>query len=177
VSREQRLARRARQQVAGRGVTHGLREASANLPMAARVKLAQMPEGQNAAAGSDGETVYSQGGIDGRTLAHELGHNLDAQSLTDDDRRRLAVVMGRPNDPWDVPDRRGAGAADRSSLSERFASLYAMLAVGAYPRAGRSIGDGYLDEDPPSRRELLRFGRSMMRFGARSGLQDYRDPR
>jgi hypothetical protein len=167
VSREQRLARRARQQVAGRGVTHGLREASANLPMAARVKLAQMPEGQNAAAGSDGETVYSQGGLDGRTLAHELGHNLDAQSLTDDDRRRLAVVMGRPNDPWDVPDRRGAGAADRSSLSERFAD----------PRAGRSIGDGYLDEDPPSRRELLRFGRSMMRFGARSGLQDYRDPR
>lgn len=144
---------------------------------AAAVTFAQATAGMPGAAQTDGRTVYLQGGglPDRRTLAHEIaGHNLDAQVLTDRDRARFSAIMGLQGKPWDDMQHTQAGQpyTGHSSASERFADMVAMLETKQFPEPGRGGGFAYLD-DPPSLRELIRFGRSLERLRKRRGLETY----
>jgi hypothetical protein len=146
------------------------------IPMAPKVNVLPATEGMPAQAQTDGTNVYVQGRADDRTMAHEIAHNLDAQVMTDSDRKRFAMVMGRPDKPWDVYEQNGGyQTTSHGSMSERFADMVAMLATKDYPKAGRGGGFAYLD-DPPSRRELLRFGRALERLGRRNNLGQYKRP-
>jgi hypothetical protein len=147
------------------------------VPMAPVLLTAPALEGAGASAQSDGRTIFFDGKVDNRTFAHEAAHNLDAQVMTDADRRRFAQIMGRGNKPWDVHVSNGGQATvGHSSVSERFADMTAMLATRKFPEPGRGGGFGYMDDDPPNLRELLRFGRSLERLAARNNLQAYRRP-
>jgi hypothetical protein len=146
------------------------------VPMAPEIKFAPALPGQSGAAASDGRTIYFDGRVDDRTMAHEAAHNLE-QVMTEADKRRFARVVGRPGKPWDSLQVQGGVTTTRhGSTSERFADMVAMLATRKLPRPGRAGGFGYLDDDPPSLRELRRFSRSLGRFQRRYGLADYVRP-
>jgi hypothetical protein len=131
-----------------------------------------------AAAPAEG-VIYSDGPMDRFTGAHESAHLLE-RLMTDRDKARFMRVMGQPRGQWEVGTSGAMGPEStgyRNSGGERFADLAAMLAVDHDPRGNRVIG-GYLDTaDMPSRRRLLRFGRSLERFGARHDLPEYVRPR
>lgn len=154
-----------------------LRKLNRMVVPAAAVTFAHATPGMPGAAQTDGRTVYLQsGGLpDRRTLAHEIaGHNLDVQYLTDADRARFSAIMGLQGKPWDDIQKSEAGQAytGHSSASERFADMVAMIETKQFPRPGRGGGFAYLD-DPPSLRELIRFGRSLERLRRRKGLGVY----
>jgi hypothetical protein len=144
---------------------------------AAAVTFAQATPGMPGAAQTDGRTVYLQdGGLpDRRTLTHEIaGHNLDAQVLTDRDRARFSAIMGLAGKPWDDMQQTAAGQpyTGHSSASERFADMVAMIETKQFPKPGRGGGYAYLD-DPPTLRELIRFGRRLERVRRRNNLGVY----
>lgn len=66
-------------------------------------------------------------------LAHELGHVIDRQQLTDRERARFTALLHRTGDPWFAdrtprPDDREREYY-RRSVGERFANLYAACLV------------------------------------------------
>jgi hypothetical protein len=146
------------------------------VPMAPQIRFAPALPNMPGSAASDGVTIYTDGGVDDRTMAHEAAHNLE-QVMTDADKQRFSTVMGRGGKPWDVlQTQQGVTSTAHSSNSERFADMVAMLATHKLPRPGRSTSFGYLDDDPPSLRELRRFSRALGRFQKRYGLADYVRP-
>ena len=130
----------------------------------------------SAAADSANGVIYANGAMSARTAAHESAHLLD-RVMTDADKGRFSRIMGMSKRPWDA-ERVGAlgdSSKGRGTAGEAFADMVAMLATGQDPRGTRVVS-GYLDR-MPSRRRLLRLGRSLERFGARNDLPTYVRPR
>ena len=99
--------------------------------------------------------------------------------MTDADRRRFAMTMGRQGDPWFTGNSPAYGDASstrgyRHSVGEAFADMAAMVALHRDPKTGMREY-GYLDR-MPSRKQLLRFGRALERLGRRYGLDEYQRP-
>lgn len=130
------------------------------------------------AAEPDTGTIYADGAMDRFTGAHESAHLLE-KLMTGADRKRFAKVMGMPNRPWEVGKSGATGQEStgyRGSLSEIMADWTAMLATRHDP-SGNKVISGFVDTDAmPSRKQLLRFGRSLERFGARNSLPQYVRP-
>lgn len=111
--------------------------------------------------------IYNPGGVlDETGIAHETFHGLNDRHLTDADRERLLAVTGH-KPPW----RSGTGQAGLDSPSELLADWYSAVARGRDPE--REWAGSY-EGEPPSRRKLLRFGRSLERLGKRYDLPRYR---
>lgn len=122
-------------------------------------------------ANSDTGTITSSGAMDALTGAHESAHLLE-KVMTDADRGRFAMLMGKPNAPWWHGEPGDPGY--RRSLGERFADMTAMAATGFDPQ-GNQMVSSYIDR-PPSRPDLMRFARALERFGRRNGLPVYERP-
>lgn len=143
------------------------------VPVASAVTFAAGGADMGASAQTDGRTVWMQGKPDRQTLAHEMAHVLDTTALTDSDRARFARIMGTKG-PWEPTQVNGGQVqTTHGAPSERFADMVSMLATKRFPKPGQGGGFGFLDEDPPSLRELLRLGRSLERMRKRQGLGVY----
>jgi hypothetical protein len=171
---QQSAARRAQRQAMLIGRLQGVR-----VPMMPGAQVKDPLPGMQTPVAADPANgiIYSDGPMDRFTGAHESAHLLE-RLMTDRDKARFMRLTR--SDQWDVGTSGAMGPETtgyRRSGSERFADLAAMLAIDHDPRGNRVIG-GYLDTaDMPSRRRLLRFGRSLERFGARHDLPEYVRPR
>jgi hypothetical protein len=149
------------------------------VPMVPGVQVRDpLPGMQTPVAASPSEgVIYSDGPMDRWTAGHESAHLLE-RLMTDRDRARFTRLAGAKQ--WDVGTSGAMGPETpgyRKSGSERFGDLAAMLSIDHDPR-GNKVVAGYLDTaDMPSRRQLLRFGRALERFGTRHGLPEYQRPR
>lgn len=136
------------------------------VPMPPRVTFVRGPVMTVAAAdGATGTITYSRS-LDAFARAHEIGHLLDSEVLTDGDRTfftRLMMVPG--TGPWF----RGTGTAGLESPKEWFADYYAADATGLDMAAGERVAS-YAQIGP---RRLSRFSRALARFGHRHGLLAY----
>lgn len=181
MSLARRAARQSRREVRDARFAGKLGVASTRVPMVPGIQIRDpLPGMQAPVAASPSEgVIYSDGGMDRHTAAHESAHLLESR-MTDADKLGFARAMGRPNDPWEVGTS-GAMSAEstgyRRSLGEIFADYAAMVATRTDPEGNR-VTAGYLDTaDMPSRRGLLRFSRELGRFGKRNGLPAYARPR
>lgn len=97
--------------------------------------------------------------------AHEMGHALDFEVLTNRDRARFQRIMGAPKGDW----RTGGGYLNggMQSPSEWFGDYYAASALGINPN--RQSVTNYTQIDPA---RLRRFTHSLERLRERRGL-DY----
>ena len=151
---------------------------SVRVPMAPGAQVKDpLPGMQVPVAASPTEgIIYSDGPMDRHTAAHESAHLLE-RLMTDRDKARFTRLAGAKQ--WDVGTSGAMGPEApgyRQSGSERFGDVAALLATRHDPQ-GNHVVAGYLDTaDMPSRRELLRFGHSLERFGARHGLPQYVRP-
>ena len=167
--------RSSRRQVRQQDLLHRLY--SVRVPMVPAQVKDPLPGMQVPVAASPTEgVIYSDGPMDRHTAAHESAHLLE-RLMTDRDKARFTRLAGAKQ--WDVGTSGAMGPETpgyRQSGSERFGDLAAMLATRRDPQGNRVVA-GYLDTaDMPSRRELLRFGRSLERFGTRHGLPQYVRP-
>jgi hypothetical protein len=124
--------------------------------------------------GDKGE-IHVLKGTDKFTLAHETGHLLDAQVLSDGDRQFFQRLLHSPTGPWN----QGTGAAGGyHSPSEQFADYYAAAATGYDPRPkrkGKAISGGSTDSYTPiGPKRLKRLTQALERLQRRNNLQDYR---
>lgn len=119
-----------------------------------------------AAYDSDTDTVYYQGRLGKATKAHELGHALDDQSLTDGDRVYFQRLMHAPAGAWNT----GTGLQGGfSSPSEWFADYYQAAALHLDPT--RENQAAYASIGPV---RLKRFEAALARLGKRQHLPQYR---
>lgn len=110
-------------------------------------------------------TIYYSQPLSKFARAHEVAHLLDAQVLSDGDRRFFQRLMHAPSGEW----RQGSAADTRGGPSEWFADYYAFAALGIDPR--RSYEDSYATVGP---KRLLRFQKALDRLGRRHGLRPYK---
>ena len=113
------------------------------------------------------DTIYYDQPLDRFSRAHEIGHLLDAEILTDADRRRFTRIMRVPGAPdwW-----RGTGDDDGLlTPAEWFADYYAAAATRMDVRHGGVVS--YATFTP---RRLARFERALASLGRRHGLGPYR---
>jgi hypothetical protein len=120
-------------------------------------------------ASSDGAAgkIYFQGILGRSTRAHELGHLLDHQVLTDGDRQYFQRLMHAPAGDW----RSGTGLlGGLRSPSEWFADYYQASALGLDPT--RQNEAAYATIGP---KRLQRFEKALDRLTTRRGLGTYTD--
>jgi hypothetical protein len=124
---------------------------------------------------SEGENIHVLPGVDQYTVAHEMGHLLDNQVLSDGDRNFFARLLQTSPGAWN----RGTGAAGGyHSPSEAFADYYAAAATNYDPRPkrkGKAVSGGGVDSYTrigPKR--LRRYKKALERLQARRGLEDYK---
>lgn len=112
-------------------------------------------------------TIYSDGPLDRFSRAHEIGHVLDAEVLTDADRQTFRLIMRVPGDAdwWNGP---GDDDGLRTPC-EWFADYYAAAATRMDARHGGVVS--YATITP---RRLARFEQTLDALGRRYGLAPYR---
>ena len=118
----------------------------------------------NAQTDAASGTVYYQGTLDPFARAHEVGHILDAQVLTDGDRRFFQRLMHAPAGDW----RTGTGLKGAASPSEWWADYYGSAALGVDPVHENQAA--YANVGP---KRLKRFEQALDRLGRRHGLLPY----
>lgn len=119
----------------------------------------------NAAYDPDTDTVYYQGKLEKSTKAHELGHALDDQVLSDGDRAYFQKLMHAPAGEW----RSGTGLqGGMTSPSEWFADYYQASALNLDPR--RQNEAAYATIGP---KRLKRFEAALSRLAKRQHLKQY----
>lgn len=109
-------------------------------------------------------TIYYQGKPDPFAKAHEVGHLLDHQVLSDGDRAFFQKLMHAPAGEW----RAGTGLEGLKSPSEWFADYYASSILNVDPRHENQAA--YASIGP---KRLRRFEAAIGRLGKRHGLQPY----
>lgn len=119
-------------------------------------------------ASSDGAAgkIYFQGTLTRSARAHELGHLLDREVLTDGDRQYFQHLMHAPTGPWDP----GTGLLGLRSPCEWFADYYQAAALRLDPT--RQNEAAYTTIGP---RRLVRFEHALDRLARRFNLSDYAD--
>lgn len=119
--------------------------------------------GGDIATDASTSTIYLGSGKPGRfDRAHEIGHLLDAQVLTDGDRRYFSRLMQAPGGDW----RQGTGPGSKVGGSEWFADYYAAAATGL-DLSRENVGS-YAVLGP---KRLRRFAAAMDRLGRRHDLE------
>jgi hypothetical protein len=177
-SREKRLLDETRRQVREQQMLNRL--GAVRVPMVAGARVQDPLPGMQVPVAADpsSSTIYSDGPMDRFTAAHESAHLLE-KVMTDRDKQRFAKVMGMPDRPWEIGDSGAMGHQStgyRGSLSEVMADWAAMLSTRHDPQ-GQKVVAGYIDsKDMPSRKQLLRLGKSLERFGDRNHLDRYVRP-
>lgn len=138
--------------------------------------LSDAPTGAGLVGGySTGEDIHVLPGTDAYTLAHEMGHLLDTQVLSDGDRNYFTRLLQAPQGPWNT----GTGAAGGyHSPNERFADYYAAAATGYDPRPkrrkdGAVQGGGTDSYTAIGPKRLRRFVKALERVQRRNNLRDY----
>lgn len=101
--------------------------------------------------------------------AHETGHLLDSQVLSEGDRRYFQRLMMAPDGPWNHGEAYGKVDGFRSP-NEWFADYYAAAATGQTPANGHSIGQ-YAEIGP---KRMKRFEKAMARLAKRHQLERYK---
>lgn len=124
------------------------------------------PEGVMSPAQTDPKTgtIYYTQPLDKYDKAHEVGHVLDGEVLTDGDRHYFQKLMHAPAGAWN----QGSAADTGGGASEWFGDYYAAAAVHMDPRHGM-LGN-YAQIGP---RRLRRFQQAVERLGKRHHLQAY----
>lgn len=117
-----------------------------------------------AAYDANTDTVYYQGRLRKSTKAHELGHALDDQVLTDGDRAYFQKLLHAPAGEWNT----GTGLQGLASPNEIFADYYQAAALHLDPR--RQSEASYTTVGPV---RLKRFEAALARIAARKHLQPY----
>lgn len=113
----------------------------------------------------DTDTIYYLGKPDETTRAHETGHALDDQVLTDGDRRYFQRLMQAPAGDW----RSGTGLQGGArSPSEWFADYYQAAALDLDPRHEQVAA--YAQVGP---KRLKRFEAALARVAKRQHLKQY----
>lgn len=109
-------------------------------------------------------TIYYTQPLEKFDKAHEVGHVLDGEVLTDGDRQYFQKLMHAPAGAW-----YGGSAADTGgSAFEWFGDYYAAAAMHADPAHGQAWG--YAQIGP---KRLKRFQQAIERLGKRHNLQPY----
>lgn len=111
-------------------------------------------------------TIYYRQPLDKFARAHEVGHLLDSQVLTDGDRHYFQRVMHAPAGAWNQGTGMDGGF---QSPNEWFADYYAAAASGL--NLSRESVSSYATLRP---KRLRRFARALDRLGHRRDLQPYR---
>jgi hypothetical protein len=114
-------------------------------------------------------TIYHVGPLGRFARAHEIGHLLDAQVLTDGDRRFFTRLLGLTG-PWEQSDQT---LLHPRSPDEWFADYYAAAAIGMRLDGSTGLQGAYADWGP---KRLARFEKALDRFGNRYRLGPYRRP-
>lgn len=109
-------------------------------------------------------TIYSTQPLTKFDMAHEVGHVLDGEILSEGDRRFFQRLMHAPAGEW----YQGSAADTGGGPSEWFGDYYAAAAVHLDPRHGM-LGN-YAQIGP---KRLKRFQQAIERLGKRHGLQPY----
>lgn len=121
-------------------------------------------------------TVHTPPGVDRYGRAHEVGHALDHENLSDGDRAFFQRLMHAPQGQWQT----GTGSKGLYSPNEMFADYYAAVATGYDPKPKKLKGGGTRYSSAPSSyatnigpKRLKRFAKALERLQARQGLSDY----
>lgn len=139
------------------------------VPGAPKVQVVDGPppgafEGAPTAMDPSTGTIYHEGAFNKFDRAHEVGHALDAEVLTDGDRHYFQRIMHAPPGAWD----QGTGTAGYKSPDEWFADYYAASAT--HLDLGRQNVDSYAQLGP---KRLQRFEKALARLGQRHNLKPY----
>lgn len=111
----------------------------------------------------DTGTIYYTQPLEKFDKAHEVGHVLDGEVLTDGDRAYFQKLMHAPAGKWYA-----GSAADAGGPSEWFADYYGAAAMHSDPTHGQAWG--YAQIGP---KRLKRFQRALARLGERHNLKPY----
>lgn len=109
-------------------------------------------------------TIYYAQPLDKFAKAHEVGHALDAQVLTDGDRAYFQKLMHAPAGPW----YQGSAADTGGGPSEWFGDYYGAVYTNFDPDHG---GLGSYAQIGPKR--LKRFEQALQRLAKRRNLKPY----
>lgn len=112
----------------------------------------------------DTDTVYYLGKPDAIARAHETGHALDDQVLTDGDRHYFQRLMQAPSGEW----RSGTGLQGLKSPSEWFADYYQAAALNLDPRHEQVAAYAQVGT-----KRLKQFEAALARLAKRQHLKRY----